>query len=204
MKVGIDFDNTIVSYDKLFYQIALEKKLIPPSLLPKKIVIRDYLRSVDKEDFWTLMQGEVYGSRLNEANPYPYFFDFIKTAQRLDCQIFIISHKTKAPFLGPAFDLHKAANEWIIKNMNLNGIKFDEKKGAFFEVTKEKKIDRIAQLECDVFIDDLPEILSVSSFPKNTKKILFDPDKMHQKISPEINNVSSWKAIQNLIINDLS
>ena len=200
MKIGIDFDNTIVSYDKLFYQIALEKKIIPLNVPIKKIAVRDYLRSVDKEDIWTLIQGEVYGSRLSDAIAYPYFFDFIKAAQRLGYKIFIISHKTKFPFLGPAYDLHQAAYEWINKNMKLNNIEFDGKKNAFFEISKEKKIDRVAKLGCDIFIDDLPEILSMGGFPAKTKKFLFDPDEIHQNIFSEFINVSSWHKINNYII----
>ena len=30
MLIGVDFDNTIVCYDKLFHQLALERSLIPP------------------------------------------------------------------------------------------------------------------------------------------------------------------------------
>ena len=37
MRIGIDFDNTIVSYDELFYQIAQEKKLIPAELPVNKV-----------------------------------------------------------------------------------------------------------------------------------------------------------------------
>ena len=38
-KIGIDFDNTIVVYNNLFYKIALEKKLIPAELPKNKIDI---------------------------------------------------------------------------------------------------------------------------------------------------------------------
>jgi hypothetical protein len=196
MKIGIDFDNTIVSYDKLFYQIAVEKKIITSNFPVNKIAVRNRLRSLNQEDIWTVMQGEVYGLRLREATPYPYFFDFIKAVQRLSHQIFIISHKTKVPFAGPAYDLHQAAREWIIKNMELNGIKFDESKSAFFEITQEKKIERIARLDCDVFIDDLPEILSMPGFPSKTVKILFDPDNTHTKKNQKIINLTSWKRIE--------
>ena len=44
MIVGIDFDNTIVCYDSLFYNIALEKGLIPSNISKSKNSVRDYLR----------------------------------------------------------------------------------------------------------------------------------------------------------------
>ena len=43
-KIGIDFDNTIVSYDDLFHKIATEQKLIPENFPHSKLLIRDYLR----------------------------------------------------------------------------------------------------------------------------------------------------------------
>jgi len=43
--LGLDFDNTLVRYDTLFHQLALEKGLIKDSLPVDKTAIRDYLRS---------------------------------------------------------------------------------------------------------------------------------------------------------------
>ena len=37
---------------------------------------------------------------------------------------------------------------------------------VFFELTKEEKIARVANIGCDYFIDDLPEILLMPGFPK--------------------------------------
>ena len=53
MNVGIDFDNTIVSYDKVFYAVALEQSLIPQEIKESKMAVRDYLRSIDENDIWT-------------------------------------------------------------------------------------------------------------------------------------------------------
>ena len=53
IKIGVDFDNTIVNYDSLFCVTALEKKLFLAGLPATKINIRDYLRSIDREDDWT-------------------------------------------------------------------------------------------------------------------------------------------------------
>lgn len=200
MRIGIDFDNTIVSYDALFHQVAREKKLIPSSLAKSKLAVRDYLRNTNQEHLWTLMQGEVYGSRMNEAVAYPGFFEFAKKAQRNGHQIFIISHKTKYPFTGPEYDLHQAARDWVSKAMPLNNIRFFQDTDAFFEVTKEQKISRIFQLDCDVFIDDLPEILEMPGFPNKTQKILFDIESQFENKYSNFMNAPSWQFIQNLII----
>ena len=67
--LGLDFDNTLVRYDKLFHQLALEKGLIKKSLPTDKTAIRDYLRSQGQDEQFTLLQGEVYGLRILEAEP---------------------------------------------------------------------------------------------------------------------------------------
>ena len=44
---------------------------------------------------------------------------------------------------------------------------------VFFLETKPEKIAKIAELQCDVFIDDLPEILLFEGFPAATQRFLF-------------------------------
>ena len=55
LRIGVDFDNTIVCYDQVFHQVALEQGLIPPTLPVSKGGVRDHLRSVNNEDAWTAM-----------------------------------------------------------------------------------------------------------------------------------------------------
>ena len=40
--IGLDFDNTIIDYDFLFYKLALELKLIPIDIHKSKVGVRDY------------------------------------------------------------------------------------------------------------------------------------------------------------------
>ena len=47
--LGIDFDNTIVIYDKLFKEIALKRKLVTNNIDEDKKIIRDYLRKKGME-----------------------------------------------------------------------------------------------------------------------------------------------------------
>ena len=84
--------------------------------------------------------------------------------------------------------------------MTLNNVALNENTDAFFEITKENKISRIFQLNCDVFIDDLPEILTMPGFPDKTHKILFDFDKTHLNNHAQFTSASSWQQIQDLII----
>ena len=68
IKLGIDFDNTLITYDFLFKKAALEKNLIPSNFLESKSLIRNYLRDKGQEKLFTILQGEVYGSRIFEAS----------------------------------------------------------------------------------------------------------------------------------------
>ncbi|TSA53505.1 MAG: haloacid dehalogenase-like hydrolase, partial [Nitrosomonadaceae bacterium] len=117
MRIGIDFDNTIVSYDALFHKVARERNLVPSSAPVNKVAVRDYLRRIGQEEHWTEMQGYVYGSRMDEALAYEGVADFIRHAMAAGHQIFIVSHKTRYPFLGPQYDLHMAARAWIKHHM---------------------------------------------------------------------------------------
>ena len=71
MLVGLDFDNTIVCYDRLFHRLARERGLIPDTVPQTKCAVRDYLRSIDRENDWTEMQGVGYGPRIADAEPFP-------------------------------------------------------------------------------------------------------------------------------------
>jgi len=200
MHIGIDFDNTIVFYDHLFHSVALEEGLIPSNLAKNKLAVRDYLHHDNKEDLWTLLQGQVYGSRMGDAKPCKGVLQFMKNAQLQGHRICIISHKTKYPFLGEPFDLHEAARKWINNFILENDIFLKHYLDIFFELTKEEKILRINSLECDVFIDDLPEILNMKGYLNKTKRILYDPEGKYMTIKASYQIANSWKAIEKILL----
>lgn len=179
MRIGLDFDNTIVSYDLLFHKIALEQGVIPEYIPMNKVAVRNYLRGLGRESIWTEMQGTVYGARMDEALIYLGVKDFLRKAQKEGHTVAIISHKTKYPFLGPQHDLHAAARAWVDRHLSDDNLPLIPSDQIFFELTKEAKLARIAAFKCDLFLDDLPEILQADSFPINTRAILFDPDSNH-------------------------
>jgi hypothetical protein len=195
MRIGLDFDNTIVNYDPLFHKVALEQSLVPASTAVSKVAVRDYLRKIGKEAVWTEMQGYVYGSRMGEAEAYPGVIDFIRNAKERGAEVVIVSHKTKYPFLGPKYDLHAAASEWIVKSLGSGETPLLTRAQVFFELTKDEKISRIAACECDYFVDDLPEILEMSAFPSRADRMLFDPELAHQGKRP-YKKFGSWEEIK--------
>jgi len=172
MVLGLDFDNTLIKYDELFYAIAREKKLIPDDLPKEKNAVRDYLRKDNLENEWTIIQGEVYGDRIKEAVPYKGMLRTLLELKKRKIPINIISHKTREPYLGPKRDLHSSARNWLRANnfFSSEGLNM-KKEQIFFEEDKEKKIKRILETGCTHYIDDLPEILEM--LPQNIYKILF-------------------------------
>lgn len=195
MRIGIDFDNTIVSYDELFHKVAVEQALVPANLPKSKLAVRDYLRKIDNEPVWTELQGFVYGTKMEDAEAYPFVIEFMKFARNKGIFTAIISHKTKYPFIGPKYNLHEAARGWVSSTL-LDGVtNLVEPDNVFFESTKKEKIARIAHIGCDYFIDDLPEILLMPEFPKNLKRILFDPQGIHNA-DQLYAKLRSWQEIR--------
>jgi len=197
MHIGLDFDNTIVSYDALFHRVAMDEGLIPEDIPCSKVSIRDYLRRIGKEDSWTEMQGIVYGHRMSEASAFPGVIASLKWARECGIKLSIVSHKTKHPFLGPQYDLHKAAREWILSNLNDKNHPLIASEHIYFELTKELKVARISRIGCNFFIDDLPEIFENSQFPLQAKKILFDPGNHHLNLG--LIRLKNWPDLPSII-----
>ena len=141
MRIGVDFDNTIVCYDGLFHRVALEQGLIPAALPADKGSVRDHLRRIGREDAWTEMQGTVYGARMLEAAAFPGVLDFFRRAVRSTFDICIVSHKTRHPYLGPKYDLHEAAAGWLERNGFFDADGIGMRRGrVFFELTLPEKL----------------------------------------------------------------
>lgn len=197
MRLGLDFDNTIVSYDALFHKVALEGGLIPADLAPTKLKVRDYLRSQGREQTWIEMQGYVYGARMAEAEMYPGVERFLQWTRSLGLPISIISHKTRHPFAGPKYDLHEASRAWVAQRLRDAQGPLVDPAAVFFELTKDEKFKRIHALQCEAFVDDLPEILLAPQFPTATAAILFDPDDHHA--GEKLPRLRHWDELKPLI-----
>lgn len=202
MRIGLDFDNTIVSYDQLFHKVALEKSLISSEVPINKVAVRDHLRSTNQEDAWTEMQGYVYGARMNEAIAYPGLIEALRAIKYAGHELFIVSHKTQYPYAGERYDLHAASRAWIADNLQTPSSILVHNSNIFFNPSKDEKIEKISQLKCDIFLDDLPEILLATHFPQDTKKCLFDPEGHYVGLEKQIlENLQSWKSFSDWVHN---
>jgi hypothetical protein len=177
MRIGIDFDNTIACYDGVFHAAALERGLIPADLGRDKNSVRDHLNGSGRKDDFTELQGYVYGARMDLVSPYPGFAEFVAAARKAGHDLFIVSHKTRHPILGPQHDMHAAARGFLTDRALMGaGETQIAPERVFFELTKDEKVARANTLACGVFIDDLPEILAMGGFPDGMRKVLFDPE----------------------------
>lgn len=177
MRIGLDFDNTIVCYDQAIALLAEELFELPPDVPRTKLGLRDHLRAASREPEWTVFQGELYGPGMRYAEP---FGGAIATMQQLVAEgheLVIISHRSRRPYAGPPHDLHAAARGWVadrLQSAGLFGAAGDESHVLFME-SRGQKVEMITLLCCEAFLDDLPEVLSEPGFPAAARGILFDP-----------------------------
>lgn len=190
MRIGLDLDNTIACYSGVFTTLAAEAGISVEVARAGKLAVRGFLRGAGREDEWTVMQGLAYGSRMNLAKPYPGALEFIAAAAARACPVSVVSHRTRAPYLGDPHDLHDSARRWI----EAQGIDVP----VYLETTAEAKAARIAELACDVFVDDLPEFLARGDLPLSLRRVLFDPDGASVAGAAH-ETVGSWPGLQELL-----
>lgn len=202
-KIGIDFDNTIVIYDNVFYRYAVENFNMPEDILPQKSAIRDYFWNYPGGwDHWVELQGLVYGKKIVEAEIAPGFINFFHECVMNNLDISIISHKTEYSKRGSKTNLRDAAKYWL----NIKGF-FDEQgpsirpEQVFFESTRESKIKRIVSEQCTHFIDDLPEVLNEPSFPLDCVKMLYSRGNDNGG-SKEVLEFSNWDDIRSYLFRE--
>lgn len=204
MRIGIDFDNTIACYEGVFHTAALERGLIPADLPTDKNAVRDHLNGSGRKDEFTELQGYVYGARMDLVAPYPGFDAFLARALAQGHDLFVVSHKTRHPILGPKHDMHAAARGFLEARRFVGDEAGRILPGnVFFELTKEEKVARALALSVDVFIDDLPEILTMPGFPDGVRPVLFDPHGSHPNGvpgRPEIPVCRDWAEVARVVL----
>lgn len=202
MRIGIDFDNTIVNYDGVFYNTALELGWLGDitkdiSVGKSKSAVKNILVGQGKEELWTRLQGIVYGSTIADALPYKGLEESLDKLKLIGLELYVVSHKTRYPILGEKLDFHQAARSWI--KSNALGSYFSD---YYFCPEKDKKIAKIVELNVAWFIDDLMPILTAKSFPQATNKIHFSPDENNLvvKLEDGFYRASEWADIVDIIL----
>lgn len=178
MIIGIDFDNTIASYDDLMHRLAAQWGWVPASLPRNKKLIRDAIRALpDGESKWRSLQTYSYGPGMRDARPMDGVKNFLARCKGSEIPVWIVSHKTEfANFGDPTVNLRAAALDWMSQQSFLGSEEFGVgRERVYFESTREEKIARIHLLGITHFIDDLEETFLEASFPNGVTRILFAP-----------------------------
>lgn len=196
--IGVDLDNTLVSYDEVMHRVAVQEGLIPMGAVKNKQDIRDRIQqSPDGELQWRKLQAIVYGPKMGEAkliDGVRQFFDFCK---RHRVKVYIVSHKAEYATLDETgISLRAAAISWMRSNrfFNVDGLGLSEG-DVYFESTRREKINRIRQLGCTHFIDDLEETFLEESFPVNVEKILYAPHTRYSSLRG-VKIANSWEEMR--------
>jgi hypothetical protein len=175
--IGIDFDNTIVSYDELLCRAALDRGLIGDRDQTKGAV-RDRVRQLpDGEIEWQKLQALVYGPLMPQALIIEGAEEFIRCCRDAGMTVVIVSHKTEyANYDDTRTNLRIAALDWMAAHgfFERHGLALS-RGGVYFESTRADKIARIKNVGCSHFIDDLEEVFLEPSFPSDVQKILYAP-----------------------------
>jgi hypothetical protein len=174
LRIGFDLDNTLISYDRLFFEAAVENRFIPPDFLGTKRDIRDRIRLLPNgERAWQRLQADVYGHGVARAVPAHGALEFAKRARRAGATLAIISHKSIFANVGSAdVNLRDAAREWLRKSGLVGAVTIPEE-NLFFEGTRAEKIARIISFGCTHFIDDLEEVFDDPAFPEGVERLHF-------------------------------
>ena len=194
IKLGLDFDNTIVCYDAAIEVLAEEMFDLPPEIPRTKLGLRDHLRGAGREPEWTAFQGELYGPGMRYAQPFEGAIETMLHLVSSGHELVIVSHRSRRPYAGEPHDLHAAARGWVAERLQSTGLFAEDNGSLNFLVTRQEKVARISELGCQAFLDDLPEVLGAPEFPASAAGILFDPSVVspahdgHRRISawPEL------------------
>ncbi len=176
--IGIDFDNTIVSYDELIYRAALDRGLIGDPADQTKRAVRDRVRQLPGGEVeWQKLQAFVYGPLMQQALITEGAEEFIRCCRDSGMTVVIVSHKTEyANYDETRTNLRIAALDWMAAHgfFERDGLALS-RSGVYFESTRADKIARIRNVGCSHFIDDLEEVFLEPSFPPDVHKILYAP-----------------------------
>ena len=201
MRIGLDFDNTIIRYDDVFRKAAIERGLMQAEISGTKQQVRDAIRLLpDGEHQWQALQGYVYGKGIQGATLFAGLDDFLRRARAHGDTILVVSHKTEYGHFDPdRVSLRGAAMQWM------EGQGFFAEQGfpllrsnVHFVSSRSEKLSRIGELACDVFVDDLEEVLSDPQFPPFVRRILLS-ERAERRDDLPYEICRDWAAIQETV-----
>jgi hypothetical protein len=178
LRIGIDFDNTIIAYDEVFCATAKSHGLVGSGFTGRKQAVRDSIRLLPGGELaWQRLQGQVYGKGIGQATMVPGVEAFLRRCKAEHATVVIVSHKTEYGHHDPdRVNLRKAALDWMAAQGLFENAHAIPPENVYFEGARAEKLKRIAALSLTHFVDDLEEVLTDPGFPPDVARILFSSD----------------------------
>ena len=123
MRLGVDFDNTLINYDRIFLEEARSRGLVGDAFCGSKRMVRDAIRLLpDGELAWQRLQGYVYGKGIGGALLFDGVREFLLECRERRIPVFIVSHKTRYGNFDPdRVDLREALGVDDVAREELRG-----------------------------------------------------------------------------------
>ncbi len=200
LTIGVDLDNTLIDYDRLFFISARDLGLIGADCHGGKSQVREILRSRENgEILWQNLQGRVYGQMISEARLFDGAYRFLWRCRQRGIAVDLVSHKTEYGHNDAAkVPLRKVASDFL-RSHGITAGNENLLRNIFFESSREQKVRRIIENKYDWFIDDLPEVLADVSLPNELGRILFADGKYSTK---SMETGYSWARIENRLLGE--
>lgn len=199
LSIGLDFDNTVVIYDRLLHKCAVELYGMPRDVPAGKKAIRGWFWSQpDGNTPWTELQGIIYGTRIGEADVAPGLEDLLLECKERGVRVGIVSHKTEFPALGPRKNLRDAARAFLESRGFFDRLGLS-REHVFFEPTLEAKVLRVESEGHTVFVDDLADVFAHARFPRRVARILYDSAGSQEPIEG-VRACRTWPEIRDAIL----
>jgi hypothetical protein len=204
VRIGLDFDNTLIDYDAAFVAEAIRQGVIAPGQASTKTEVKQAVIGsgaagtvAGDETAWMRLQGQVYGRGIGDGRLIDGVARFLETAISHLATVFIVSHKTQlGHFDESRTDLREAARGWMWSQGFFDRLGLAEDR-VFFAETLDEKVGRIASLDLDVYIDDLPKVLAHPDWPSATRRIHYLPQ---PGSSPEgVTVCRTWSEIHDVV-----
>ena len=196
MRIGLDFDNTIIDYNEVFFALASTRKWVAPTPALNKEEVKEALLQADGNDRrWQELQALAYGPEILRAKISAGLLGALEFFRDQGHEVMVVSHKSETSNLDGKTPLREWARRWIQEArlpIDLADI--------HFEPTLAEKVARIAGLKCDLFVDDLPSVFAHESFPHATcQAFLYRPLESATE-APEAFVVSSWAEVESAVM----
>lgn len=191
--LGLDLDNTVINYGPAYVRLA-DSLQIDVEVADREH-IRAHLRRSDVDDEeWQHFQSVLYTEGLELAIPAEGVIDLLTTCCELGLEVHIVSHKTTyGPESFGARELRPPAQDWIERHLVSRGLL--DLCRVYFTDSLSEKVEAIAALHLDLFIDDLPQVLEHPKWPTQTLGIQYAPGPWrweHKRWYADFHNVAAW------------